>query len=157
MKPNQMFTVGLLPSKQLVSLITDDEGNWRDVPEIDGIQQTIVPLVKIQKPETGVWEPSLVWLDDCVERQWVPGIPLSTPTYTAEEWVQQYFSNLEVIALMRLEQSILMQGKTLGPKMEASKQWLESMLFAQPSSNFPAAPYSYSEISSEASQTLSGI
>ena len=54
-----------------------------------------------------------------------------------------------------LEQSILMQGKTLGPKMEASKQWLESMLFAQPSSNFPIAPYSYSETSAEASQTLS--
>lgn len=80
---------------------------------------------------------------------------ITLPTYTAEEWVQQYFSNLEVIALMRLEQSILMQGKTLGPKMEASKQWLESMLFAQPSSNFPIAPYSYSEISSEAAQTLS--
>ena len=77
------------------------------------------------------------------------------PSYTAQEWVQQYFSNLEVIALMRLEQGILIQGKTLGPKMEASKQWLESMLFAPSSSTFPAAPYSYSETSAEAAQTLS--
>ncbi len=77
------------------------------------------------------------------------------PFYSPEEWVQQYFSNLEVIALMRLEQGILNQGKTLGPKMTACKQWLEGMMFAQPSSTFPAAPYSYSETSVEAAQTLS--
>lgn len=80
---------------------------------------------------------------------------LTIPNYTAEEWVSQYFSNLEVIALMRLEQAILSQEKTLGPKMEASKQWLEGMMFAQPSSNFPAAPFSYAETSGEAAQTLS--
>jgi hypothetical protein len=79
---------------------------------------------------------------------------LTLPTYTAEEWVGKYFSNLEVIALMRLEQAILSQGKTLGPKMEASKQWLEAMMFAQPSSSFPAAPFSYAETSGEAAQTL---
>lgn len=80
---------------------------------------------------------------------------IELPIYTAEEWVQQYFSNLEVIALMRLEQGILNQGKTLGPKMTACKQWLEGMMFAQPSSSFPAAPYSYSETSAEAAQTIS--
>lgn len=80
---------------------------------------------------------------------------ITPPIYTAEEWVQQYFSNLEVIALMRLEQGILSQGKMLGPKMTACKQWLEGMMFTQPSSSFLAAPYSYSETSAEAAQTLS--
>jgi hypothetical protein len=80
---------------------------------------------------------------------------LTLPTYTAEEWVGKYFTNLEVIALMRLEQAILSQGKTLGPKMEASKQWLEAMMFAQSSSSFPSAPFTYAETSGEAAQTLS--
>lgn len=74
--------------------------------------------------------------------------------YTAEEWVQKYFSSMEVIALTRLEQSILMQGKFLGPKMSAVKQWLEGMMFAQPSNNFAPAPYTYSETSMEAATTL---
>lgn len=74
--------------------------------------------------------------------------------YTAEEWVQKYFSSMEVIALTRLEQSILLQGKTLGPKMQAVKQWLEGMMFAAPSNNFNPAPYTYSETSMEAAITL---
>jgi hypothetical protein len=74
--------------------------------------------------------------------------------YTAEEWVQKYFSSMEVIALTRLEQSILIQGKSLGLKMSAVKQWLESMMFAQPSNSFAAAPYTYSETSMEAATTL---
>jgi hypothetical protein len=78
-----------------------------------------------------------------------------SPICTPEEWVGQYFTNLEVIALMRLEQAIISQGKTLGPKMETSKQWLEGMMFAQPSSSFPVAPFSYTETSAEAAETLS--
>lgn len=74
--------------------------------------------------------------------------------YTPEEWVQKYFTNLEVIALIRLEQSILLQGKNLGQKMETSKQWLEQMMFASPSNNFSPAPYSYKEISEESNQIL---
>lgn len=80
---------------------------------------------------------------------------LPNRSYSAEEWVNKYFTNLEVIALMRLEQSILSQNKTLGPKMQAVKQWLENMLFASPSNNFPPSPYGYLETSSEASQTIS--
>ena len=77
------------------------------------------------------------------------------PTYTAEQWVQNYFSSLEIIALTRLEQGILQQDKVLGPKMQACKEWLEAMMFAQPSSSFLPAPYTYSEASIEAAQTLS--
>jgi len=82
-------------------------------------------------------------------------IQIPTLLISPEEWVGQYFTNLEVIALMRLEQAILLQGKTLGPKMGASKQWLEGMMFAQPSDNFLAAPFSYAETSAEAAETLS--
>jgi hypothetical protein len=79
---------------------------------------------------------------------------LPNAIYTSEEWVQKYFTNLEVLALMRLEQNIILQNKNLGPKMQSSKQWLENMLFAAPSNNFNPAPYSYAEISQEAEQTL---
>lgn len=104
---------------------------WRDAPE---------------KPsENAYWN----------NGSWTASTPSTPPIYTAEQWVGQYFTNLEVIALMRLEQAILSQGKTLGPKMEASKQWLEGMMFAQPSSSFPAAPFSYTETSVEAAETLS--
>jgi hypothetical protein len=76
------------------------------------------------------------------------------PVYTAEQWVQNYFSSLEIIALTRLEQSILQQGKVLGPKMQACKEWLEAMMFAQPSNAFLPAPYTYTEASAEAALTL---
>ena len=62
-----MFTVGLVPSQQLISLLTDEAGEWRDVPE----GQTVVALVKLLKPEVGEWEPNLAWFEDRVERQWV--------------------------------------------------------------------------------------
>lgn len=75
--------------------------------------------------------------------------------YTAEEWVNKYFTNLEVTALIRLEQSIILQNKVLGPKMIAVKQWLENMLFAMPSNNFPPSPYTYLETSNEAAQIIS--
>jgi hypothetical protein len=74
--------------------------------------------------------------------------------YTAEQWVQNYYSSLEIIALTRLEQNILQQGKILGPKMQACKEWLEDMMFAQPSSNFNSAPYAYGEASIEAVSAL---
>jgi hypothetical protein len=67
MEPNKMFTVGLVPSQQLISLLTDEAGEWRDVLE----GQTVVALVKLLKPEVGEWEPSLAWFEDRVERQWV--------------------------------------------------------------------------------------
>jgi hypothetical protein len=66
-EPNKMYTVGLLPSQQLISLLTDDEGNWRDVPE----GETVVPVVKIPKPESGNYQPNVVWFNDRVEHQWI--------------------------------------------------------------------------------------
>lgn len=69
MAPNQTVTAGLIPDQRLVSLQTDEDGNWKDVP--DG--QTVVPLVKVPRPQGGpplVAEPMLVWHEDRVERDW---------------------------------------------------------------------------------------
>ena len=122
------------------------------IPEWEPPQ--VLPLVKLPKPETGYWSPKVVWFEDRVERQWTEELPPPELVYTAEDWVRKYFTSLEIIALTRLEQNILQQDKALGPKMLASKQWLETMMFAQSSTNFSPAPYTYAEASMEAVQTI---
>jgi hypothetical protein len=152
--PNTMFTVGLVPSQQLVSLLTDDEGNWRDVPE----GQTVVPLVKIPKPEQGAWAPNVVWFEDRVERQWVAGTPVPAPTYSPEAWTSQHFSPMQVSALQRFEMALLQAGKPLGSNMTALKSWMEAMLVASVDPTprtFPVPPCSYEAASLEAVQSLS--
>jgi hypothetical protein len=64
-----MKTIGLIPSQQLASLQQDSDGQWLNIPE----GQTVVPLVKIDKPATspGIdFAPQIVWFADRVERQW---------------------------------------------------------------------------------------
>lgn len=152
MEPNKMFTVGLVPSQQLVSLLTDDEGSWRDVPE----GETVVPLVKIPKPE-GAWEPNLVWFADRVERQWVAGTPAPEPTYTPEAWTSMHFSAMQVSALQRFEFALVQAGKPLGSNMTALKAWMEAMLVASVDPTprtFSAPPCSYEAASAEAVAAL---
>jgi hypothetical protein len=144
-----MFTVGLVPSHQLVSLLTDDEGNWRDVPE----GETVVPLVKIPKPEVGAWEPNVVWFEDRVERQWVAGTPAPLPTYSPEAWTSLHFSPMQVSALQRFEMALLQEGKPLGSNMTALKTWMEGMLLASVDPTprtFDLPPCSYEVASAEA-------
>ncbi len=153
MEPNQMFTVGLVPSQQLVSLLTDDEGNWRDVPE----GQTVVPLVKIPKPEQGAWEPNVVWFADRVERQWVEGAPAPLPTYSPEAWTSLHFSPMQVSALQRFEFALHQAGKPLGANMAALKAWMEAMLVASVDPTprtFDAPPCDYAVASGEAVAAL---
>jgi len=158
MEANQMFTVGLVPSQQLVSLLTDDQGNWRDVPE----GESVVPLVKIPKPE-GAWEPNVVWFEDRVERQWVAATPAPVPTFTAEQIVSQYFSPYQTLALQRFEMALLQAGKPLGVKMTACKQWLESVMLgwamnpvAAPAASFGIPAASFEQASAEAVTDLAG-
>ena len=155
MEPNQMFTVGLVPSQQLVSLLTDDEGNWRDVP--DG--ESVVPLVKIPKPE-GAWEPNVVWFEDRVERQWVAGTPPPAPTYTAAEWVdQQGFAGNRSTTMLYLKLKLDGASKS-SLKLTAVQAWLDGMIVAgvtapdERRSDYPAAPYTFEEASAEALSTL---
>lgn len=89
-----------------------------------------------------------------VDIQEIKPSDLPNTVYSAEDWVRKYFTSLEVLALMRLEQNIIMQGKQLGPKMLACKTWLEAMLVAAPSNSFDPALYSYIEASDEAKITL---
>ncbi len=154
--PNTMYTVGLVPSQQLVSLLTDDEGNWRDVPE----GETVVPLVKMPKPE-GAWEPNVVWFADRVERQWVEGTPAPLPTITAEEAVSQYFSPYQTLALQRFEMALMQAGKPLGVKMTACKQWLEGVMLGwaldpTPKESFGQPAATFEEASAEAVTDLAG-
>jgi hypothetical protein len=124
MEPNTMIQVGLVPSQQLVSLLTDDEGNWRDVPE----GQTVVPLVKIPKPAEGAWEPNVVWFDDRVERQWIEGTPAPPPTQTAEEFLASVgLAGDRQPTLLYLRQSLTAAGKTC-PELDAIEAYLQQIL-----------------------------
>lgn len=64
-------------TQELRSILLDEEGNLRIQDSLrpypykdDWIEPNIIPLVKIDKPEEGNWEPKLVWFEDRVERQW---------------------------------------------------------------------------------------
>jgi hypothetical protein len=151
-----MITVGLVPSQAIVSLLTDDEGNYRDVPE----GQTVVPLVKIPKPE-GAWEPNVVWFEDRVERQWVEGTPPPAPTYTAPEWVDaQQFSGNRTTTMLYLKLQLDAAGKTAA-KLASVQAWLDGMIVAgvtQPDlkrGDWDASPWSFEEASAEALTILS--
>jgi hypothetical protein len=153
-----MITVGLVPSQQLVSLLTDDEGNWRDVPE----GESVVLLVKIPKPEAGAWEPSVVWFEDRVERQWVAGTPAPVATYTDDEWVDaQGFTGKRPTTLLYLKLR-LDAAQLTSAKLAAVQGWLDSMIVAgvtapdERRSDYPAAPFSFEESSAQALSVLAG-
>jgi len=151
-----MITVGLVPSQQLVSLLTDDEGHWRDVPQ----GQSVVPLVKIPKPEQGAWEPNVVWFDDRVERQWVAGTPTPAPTFTADQWVDsQGFDGKRPTTLLYLKLQLDAAGKS-SPKLAAVQAWLDSMIVAgvtnpeEQRSDWSSAPWTFEQASQEALAAL---
>jgi hypothetical protein len=63
-------------TKDLVSIVLDEQGEPRmdtlrpyPCPE-DWEDPTIVPLIKIEKPSEGEFNPIVVWFEDRVERQW---------------------------------------------------------------------------------------
>jgi hypothetical protein len=76
-----MKTFGIIwpdGTKELRSILFDDDGNLRIEDSLrtreigdNWVEPQIVPLVKIDKPEEGNWEPALVWFEDRVERQWI--------------------------------------------------------------------------------------
>jgi len=121
--------------------------------------QTVVPLVKIPKPE-GAWEPSLVWSEDRVERQWVAGTPPPAPTYTAPEWVDaQQFSGNRTTTMLYLKLRLDAAEKT-SPKLAAVQGWLDQLIVAgvtepeERRSDWPAAPYTFEDASAQALAAL---
>jgi hypothetical protein len=151
MEPNTMITVGLVPSQQLVSLLTDEEGNWRDVPE----GQTVVPLVKVPKPE-GAWEPSIVWFEDRVERQWVAGTPPTpiSPIVQGEQWVEsQGYSAARLVTCFDLLLQVKEADPTLAtrPILAATYTWLQTVkgMAVAGLTTFPPAPHTFEEVVTE--------
>ena len=165
-----MKTFGLIwpdGTQELRSIVLDDEGSPRmdtlePNPKPDDWQAPqVLPLVKIDKPEVGAWEPNVVWFNDRVERQWVAGTPAPVATYTAEQVVSQYFSAYQIAALQRLEMALLQAGKPLGVKMTAAKQWLEGVMLSwaanptpAPADAFGVPQASFAEASAEAVAAL---
>lgn len=65
-----MITVGLLPSKELISLNKSEDREFIDAPE----GQTIISLIKLPQPEITAAQkatPYLEWFNDRVERRWM--------------------------------------------------------------------------------------
>ena len=152
MEANQLFTVGLVPSQQLVSLLTDDERNWRDVPE----GETVVPLIKQARPEQGAWEPNVVWFEDRVERQWVAGTPApASEPITAEQ-------HLDAVGLGGNRQPTLLylrQAGAVSAKLDATEAFLNTVLamFAAdpaPRSDWPSPSYTFEQVVAEAVSSL---
>jgi len=64
--------------RELASLVLNSQGN----PELetirpyplpqDWVDPQLLPVIKIEKPEDGYWNPIVVWFNDRVERQWEP-------------------------------------------------------------------------------------
>lgn len=76
-----MRTYGLIypdSRQELTSIVL----NEHDQPRLDTIRPypcpedlvdpQIIPLIKLDRPESGDWQPHLVWFADRVERQWIP-------------------------------------------------------------------------------------
>jgi hypothetical protein len=79
--------------------------------------------------------------------------------FTAEQWISQFLTSLQIIALQRLEMALVTSGQILGPDMSAMKQWLEGILLASsidpsPRSNWPQPSTTYQAASQEAAASL---
>lgn len=80
------------------------------------------------------------------------------PTFTAEGWVAQHLSPLQVAALGEFRLALLSAGKPLGPNMTALKTWLETMMAASVDPTprtFSEPPCDYVAASSEALAAMS--
>lgn len=106
--------------------------------------------------DTSKWQPpagvTAVPLDN-IDLAALPPKPNEAPAYTAEAWVAQTLTPLQVAALSEFRMALLQAGKPLGPNMTALKSWLESMMAesVDPTPRiFAAAPCSYEDAASEA-------
>lgn len=110
-----MIQIGLLPSQTLESLLQDEEGNWINVPE----GQTVVPLVKLDKPAPvngKKWTPSLTWFPDRVERGWTQqnADPLPVPYTIPPRQFRLWLANNNLMTSARA----VINGMPEGPEKE---------------------------------------
>jgi len=100
----------------------------------------------------GMQSGSLKW--DAATRTLIPTPP---PVVTAEQAVSSLFTPYQTIALQRLEFALVAAGKPLGVKMQAAKEWLESVMLGwamnptpAPQESFGQPQASFEEASAEA-------
>jgi hypothetical protein len=157
-KHYDIVTVGLLPAQELTSLAPNGEGGWQDAPE----GQTVVPLVKIAKPDTGAWEPNLVWFNNRVERQWVAATPPPPPAVTAEEHLASVgLAGDRQPTLLYLRLNLQSAGKT-SPELDQLEAYLSGILsiFAadpSPRNDWPQPPITFEAAVQSAMQTLNPL
>jgi hypothetical protein len=159
-----MKTFGLIwpnGAQELGSIVLDEEGNPRmntlePNPKPDDWQAPqVLPLVKIEKPAQGAWEPNVVWFEDRVERQWVAGTPAPVATFTAEQ-------HLDAVGLGGNRQPTLLylrQAGAVSAKLDATEAFLNQVLamFAAdpaPRSDWPSPSFTFEEVVAEAVSSL---
>ena len=77
------------------------------------------------------------------------------PTFTAEEWVANFLSSTQLIALADLRLDFALQGKPLTPLMQQLRDWTTQLMVSwaadpTPRSDWSPAPCSYEQASAEA-------
>lgn len=88
-----------------------------------------------------------------------PDEPL--PPMTAEQWVSQHLTTMQLTALADLRVSLVLAGKPLGPKMAAMRDWTSGIIASwasdpTPKADWPLPPCSYDEAAGEAVGDLAG-
>ncbi|MEB3209663.1 MAG: hypothetical protein VKK63_12220, partial [Synechococcus sp.] len=79
-------------------------------------------------------------------------IAVSPPAFTAEEWVAQFLSSTQLIALADLRLDFALRGLPLTPLMQQLRDWTTSLMVAwaadpTPKSDWTPAPCSYESAS----------
>lgn len=113
---------------------------------------TALPLTDEQGE--GLQNGSLKW--DEATRTLIPTPP---ETYTAEQWVAQYLSTTQLLALSDLRLSLVLAGQPLGPEMQSILDWTTNLMIAwaqdpTPRHDWPQCPTTYEAASSEAVSAL---
>jgi hypothetical protein len=77
----------------------------------------------------------------------------------AGAWVEQHLTSTQLHALSDLRLSLVLAGKPLGPLMQSLRDWTSQLIVASaadpsPRNDWPPAPCTYEEASSEAVQAL---
>ena len=114
----------------------------------DPLTEGITALPLTDEQGEGLQNRSLQW--DAASRSLIPTPP---PAVTAEQWVEQHLTPLQILSLQRLEMALLTASKPLGSNMAALKGWLEGMMLASVDPTprtFALPPCSYEAASAEA-------
>jgi len=121
----------------------------------DPLPEGITALPLTDEQGEGLRNGSLKWDEET--RSLIPTPP---PSMSASDWVDaQQFSGNRTTTMLYLKLKLDAAGKT-SPKLASVQQWLDALIVAgvtqpdQRRSDWPAAPYSFEEASSQALAAL---